>query len=157
VRRLLARRYTQAQIGEILGISQPAVSKWKKQIERDRMNVAWLGEAADAVARHFEQTLEMLAGGPRLTSDIAPAREQQEAEAQGHAEGQGAERGPVVRPVVVIPLSGWVARDLRAPALAGVSIGFCITREWSGSVVPGMVAHGFHNGVLLALNLMLNG
>jgi hypothetical protein len=24
-------------------------------------------------------------------------------------------------------------------------------------VVPGMVAHGLHNGVLLALNLMLNG
>jgi membrane protease YdiL (CAAX protease family) len=46
---------------------------------------------------------------------------------------------------------------LAVPALAGVSIGFCITREWSGSVVPGMVAHGLHNGVLLALNLMLNG
>ncbi len=45
---------------------------------------------------------------------------------------------------------------LAVPALAGVSIGFCITREWSGSVVPGMVAHGFHNGVLLALNLLLN-
>ena len=44
---------------------------------------------------------------------------------------------------------------LAIPALAGISIGFCITREWSGSVVPGMVAHGFHNGVLLALNLML--
>lgn len=46
---------------------------------------------------------------------------------------------------------------LAVPALAGVSIGFCITREWSGSVAPGMVAHGFHNGVLLALNLLLNG
>jgi membrane protease YdiL (CAAX protease family) len=45
---------------------------------------------------------------------------------------------------------------LAVPALAGVSIGFCITREWSGSVVPGMVAHGFHNGVLLALNMLLN-
>jgi transposase-like protein len=40
VRRLLARRYTQAQIGEILGISQPAVSKWKKQIERDGQRAA---------------------------------------------------------------------------------------------------------------------
>jgi len=44
---------------------------------------------------------------------------------------------------------------LAMPALAGISIGFCITREWSGSVLPGMVAHGFHNGVLLALNLLL--
>ena len=44
---------------------------------------------------------------------------------------------------------------LAVPALAGVSLGFCITREWSGSVVPGMVAHGVHNGLLLALNLAL--
>jgi membrane protease YdiL (CAAX protease family) len=44
---------------------------------------------------------------------------------------------------------------LAVPALAGVSLGFCITREWSGSVVPGMVAHGLHNGLLLALNLAL--
>lgn len=35
VRRLLARRYTQVQIAEHLGISQPAVSKWKKKIEED--------------------------------------------------------------------------------------------------------------------------
>jgi hypothetical protein len=103
-----------------LAPSADALEVQKKQIERDRMNVSWLGEAADAVARHFEQTLELLAGGPRLTSDIAPAREQQEAEAQGDADGQGSERAPAVRPVVVIPLSGWVARDLRAPALAGV-------------------------------------
>jgi membrane protease YdiL (CAAX protease family) len=44
---------------------------------------------------------------------------------------------------------------LAMPALAGISLGFCITREWSGSVLPGMVAHGFHNGLLLALNLLL--
>lgn len=44
---------------------------------------------------------------------------------------------------------------LAVPALAGVSLGFCITREWSGSVYPGMVAHGVHNGILLALNLVL--
>lgn len=46
---------------------------------------------------------------------------------------------------------------LALPALAGISIGFCITREWSGSVLPGMVAHGFHNGLLLTLNLLLQG
>jgi len=45
--------------------------------------------------------------------------------------------------------------QLAMPALAGISLGFCITREWSGSVLPGMVAHGFHNGLLLALNLLL--
>jgi len=46
---------------------------------------------------------------------------------------------------------------LAVPALAGVSFGFCITREWSGSVYPGMVAHGVHNGLLLAMNLALQG
>jgi membrane protease YdiL (CAAX protease family) len=45
---------------------------------------------------------------------------------------------------------------LAVPALAGLSIGFCISREWSGSVVPGMLAHGFHNGLLLAINLVLS-
>ena len=45
---------------------------------------------------------------------------------------------------------------LAVPALAGLSIGFCISREWSGSVVPGMLAHGFHNGSLLAINLALS-
>jgi membrane protease YdiL (CAAX protease family) len=44
---------------------------------------------------------------------------------------------------------------LAVPALAGVSLGFCITREWTGSVYPGMVAHGVHNGVLLSLNMLL--
>jgi membrane protease YdiL (CAAX protease family) len=44
---------------------------------------------------------------------------------------------------------------LAVPALAGVSLGFCITREWSGSVYPGMVAHGVHNGILLSLNMVL--
>ena len=46
---------------------------------------------------------------------------------------------------------------LAMPALAGVSLGFCITREWSGSAYPGMIAHGLHNGVLLTLNLALQG
>ena len=44
---------------------------------------------------------------------------------------------------------------LAVPALAALSFGFCITREWSGSVLPGMIAHGLHNGLLLALNLAL--
>lgn len=46
---------------------------------------------------------------------------------------------------------------LAVPALAGISLGFCLTREWSGSVYPGMVAHGLHNGLLLSLNLALQG
>ena len=42
-----------------------------------------------------------------------------------------------------------------APALAGLACGFCITREWSGSVFPGMIAHGIQNATVLALNVVL--
>lgn len=40
VRRLLVRKYTQAQIAAELEISQPAVSKWKKKIEADAQAAA---------------------------------------------------------------------------------------------------------------------
>ena len=42
-----------------------------------------------------------------------------------------------------------------APALAGLACAFCITREWSGSVFPGMIAHGIQNATVLALNVIL--
>jgi membrane protease YdiL (CAAX protease family) len=42
-----------------------------------------------------------------------------------------------------------------APALAGLACGFCLTREWSGSVYPGMVAHGIQNATMLTLNILL--
>ncbi|MCE9618380.1 MAG: CPBP family intramembrane metalloprotease [Planctomycetes bacterium] len=42
-----------------------------------------------------------------------------------------------------------------APALAGLACGFCITREWSGSVFPGMVAHGIQNATVIGLNVIL--
>ncbi len=42
-----------------------------------------------------------------------------------------------------------------APALAGLACAFCITREWSGSVFPGMIAHGIQNATVLALNVVL--
>lgn len=40
---------------------------------------------------------------------------------------------------------------LAAPVLAGLGAGFCVAREWSGSVVPGMIAHGLTNGVTMTL------
>jgi hypothetical protein len=40
VRRLLARRYTQAQVAAELQITQQAVSKWKKKIEADAQAAA---------------------------------------------------------------------------------------------------------------------
>ncbi len=44
---------------------------------------------------------------------------------------------------------------LFAPILAGLGAGFCLVREWSGSVVPGMVAHAINNGVMLGLAVVL--
>lgn len=57
VRRLLARRLTQAQIGELLGISQPAVSKWKKQIEADAQAAA--ADRAAEIATALETLTEL--------------------------------------------------------------------------------------------------
>lgn len=36
-----------------------------------------------------------------------------------------------------------------APVLAGLGAGFCIVREWSGSVAPAVLAHAFNNGAVL--------
>ena len=41
------------------------------------------------------------------------------------------------------------------PPLAGLAIGFCISRMWRGSLVPAMVAHGFSNGLVMSLNVLL--
>lgn len=37
------------------------------------------------------------------------------------------------------------------PALMGLALGFCIAREWRGSLVSGMVAHGLNNGLVMTL------
>ncbi|MFO0826908.1 MAG: CPBP family intramembrane glutamic endopeptidase [Phycisphaerales bacterium] len=42
-----------------------------------------------------------------------------------------------------------------APVLAGLACGFCLVREWRGSIVPGAVAHGVANFVTLSLNVGL--
>ena len=39
---------------------------------------------------------------------------------------------------------GWLA----IPPLMSVAIAFNFVREWRGSLVPSMVAHGVHNGLL---------
>ena len=35
------------------------------------------------------------------------------------------------------------------PALMALAFGFTLAREWRGSVVPGMVAHGLSNGAVM--------
>ncbi len=37
------------------------------------------------------------------------------------------------------------------PVLMCLAIGFCIAREWRGTLLPSIFAHGLHNGCLLAL------
>lgn len=40
---------------------------------------------------------------------------------------------------------------LAVPALSGVALGLAIAREWRGTLLPAMVAHGIHNGALMLL------
>ncbi|MBL9147503.1 MAG: CPBP family intramembrane metalloprotease [Phycisphaerae bacterium] len=46
---------------------------------------------------------------------------------------------------------------LYAPLLAGLAVGFCMIREWRGSLVPGMIAHAITNCITLLLNVGLQG
>ncbi len=47
----------------------------------------------------------------------------------------------------VVHPQGWVA----IPALMALAFAFCLMREWRGTLIPCMVAHGVHNGLLLLL------
>jgi membrane protease YdiL (CAAX protease family) len=43
------------------------------------------------------------------------------------------------------------------PALMALALGFTLAREWRGTLVPAMVAHGVNNGLLMLLLLALAG
>ncbi len=43
---------------------------------------------------------------------------------------------------------------LYAPAVAGLATGFSLAREWRGTLVPPMIAHGINNGVQMTLFLL---
>jgi membrane protease YdiL (CAAX protease family) len=45
---------------------------------------------------------------------------------------------------------GW----LGIPPLMGIAIGLSIAREWRGSLIPSMVAHGVNNGLVMAILLV---
>lgn len=57
VRRLLARRMTQAEIGEQLGVSQQAISAWKRKIEADAQAAA--ADRAAEIATTLETLTEL--------------------------------------------------------------------------------------------------
>jgi membrane protease YdiL (CAAX protease family) len=43
------------------------------------------------------------------------------------------------------------------PILMGLAFTFCLAREWRGSLVPAMIAHGISNGLVLSLLILAMG
>lgn len=46
---------------------------------------------------------------------------------------------------------------LAVPVLMSLAMGFTLAREWRGSIVPCVIAHGIHNGLTITLNLKMLG
>jgi membrane protease YdiL (CAAX protease family) len=53
----------------------------------------------------------------------------------------------------VIHPQGWMA----VPALMSLALGFTLAREWRGTLLPAMVAHGVNNGVLMLMMILAFG
>jgi hypothetical protein len=43
---------------------------------------------------------------------------------------------------------------IAVPALMALAFGFTLAREWRGSLVPSMVAHGLNNGLLVLVFIL---
>jgi len=120
----------------------PPLERQRRQIERDRDNVAWLADAAEQLGRLLDATLKMLDGGPRLTRDLPPskaiknevrrggARQSQHAEAPDQPKPDQPEPVKVTRPrrriAAVIPVdpdrSGLgIPRNLAEPIALGAT------------------------------------
>lgn len=71
----------------------------RAQLERDRMNLTWLADSADALARMVEGAISAAAGAPKLTRDPAPA-------AAPDADGESGPAAPArpARIAAVIPV-----------------------------------------------------
>jgi membrane protease YdiL (CAAX protease family) len=52
----------------------------------------------------------------------------------------------------VIHPQGWFG----VPALMALAMAFALAREWRDTLVPSMIAHGIHNGLLLAMMLLMS-
>ena len=46
---------------------------------------------------------------------------------------------------------------LAVPALTSIAVGLTVAREWRGTLLPSMIAHGIHNGVLMLLLFSIAG
>ncbi|MFC1758649.1 lysostaphin resistance A-like protein [Planctomycetota bacterium] len=53
----------------------------------------------------------------------------------------------------IIHPQGWVA----VPTLMTLAIGFCLLREWRGSLIASMTAHSLHNGLATVMMLLILG
>ena len=53
--------------------------------------------------------------------------------------------------IAVIHPQGW----LGVPPLMGLALVFALAREWRGSLLPPMIAHGINNGVSMTLLLVM--
>lgn len=41
------------------------------------------------------------------------------------------------------------------PVLGALAVAFCLMREWRGTILPGMWAHGINNAIMITLNILL--
>jgi membrane protease YdiL (CAAX protease family) len=53
----------------------------------------------------------------------------------------------------VVHPQGWML----IPALMALAFVFSLVREWRGTLIPSMVAHGVHNGVLVLIGFFVLG
>ncbi len=53
------------------------IERQRRQIERDGMNVRWLGDAADTLEELLDAAASALRGGPRRTRDVLPSDDEQ--------------------------------------------------------------------------------
>src|SRR5690606_32256085 len=99
------------------------LARQRRQIERDIVNVRWLGDAAERLGELMDEAIRALGGGPRSTGDLLP-----DVDAEEEVTGEGGEVRAVaptkMRIGAMVPVDFergglGTTRDLGAPSLAG--------------------------------------
>jgi hypothetical protein len=99
------------------------VERQKRQIERDIVNVRWLGDAAERLGELLDESIRALGGGVKCTGDLIPREDAQEIDIA--AGGARVIRG-AVKVAAMIPLDFdlgglGTARSIEDPFLLGQS------------------------------------
>jgi membrane protease YdiL (CAAX protease family) len=69
--------------------------------------------------------------------------------------------GPLVPVIIATALSSFIFAAIHpqglvfVPVLGALAVGFCLMREWRGSINPGIWIHAINNAVMVSLNLLL--